>query len=196
MTAEARADDRRGRILLLVGAALGAALSAYGIAARRAPAPTVPPGAVAVVDAAVISRADLDRALAAVASDRRAGRLTADDPTRVLDRLIDEELLVQRALELGLAARDPAIRAQLSGAMIDVIAARGHAQAGAATDAELRAFYDENAAFFRRAPALRVEAATYRGPEALARARAAHAALSGGAGWGEVASADRSAAGD
>jgi parvulin-like peptidyl-prolyl isomerase len=83
----------------------------------------------------------------ALAADRR-DPLDGDDRRHVLDRLIDEELLVQRALELGLARRERRLRADLTGAVIASVVAA--AEDGAPEEAELRAFYDQNRGFFRR----------------------------------------------
>ena len=84
--------------LLGVGMLVGAALAVYFIV--RLPETREPAGdAVAWVSDRPISRASYESALQAVASDRKSGTLRADDRARVLDRLIDQELLIDRAIE-------------------------------------------------------------------------------------------------
>jgi hypothetical protein len=74
----------------------------------------------------------------------------------VLERLIDQELLIDRAIELGLHERDPQIRNQLVTAMIDFLVRRAEDEAAAASEAELRAFYQREAFRFERHAQYRV----------------------------------------
>lgn len=141
----------RGRGALLLGAIVGASSAAVGLLLD---APTdVPSDAVAVVEGRPILREDYERALAAVAADRRS-ELSEADRARVLQRLIDEELLVARGLELGLETRDRRVRADLSAAAIAAIT--GHAEEHPPTEAELRAFHAFHAERFRSPPRFRV----------------------------------------
>ena len=103
-----------------------------------------------------ISRASYENALQAVAGDRKDGTLRPDDRERVLQRLIDQELLIDRAIELGLHERDPQIRNQLATAMIDFLVRRAEDDASAADEVELRAFYEEQHFRFERSPQYRV----------------------------------------
>lgn len=160
-------EDRRGTLLLALGALAGVSIAAVSLLRGE---PVAPPSgdAVAWVDGRPIARDRYERALAAVAADRRGGALTDTDGERVLERLIDEELLLSRAVELGLATADPAIRNDLVRAMID----RVHAQAAEAPPPsrdELRAFYEAEPWRFRRSPRLTVEHAYFR-DRAAARA--------------------------
>lgn len=141
--------------LLGGGMLLGAVLAVFYIV--RVPEAREPAAdAVAWVDDRPISRASYEAALRAVAGDRKEGTLRKGDRERVLQRLIDEELLVDRAIELGLHERDPQIRNQLATAMIDFLVRRAEDEARAADDAALRAFYDEQRFRFERAPQYRV----------------------------------------
>ena len=155
-TAGAAAIRRRGTLLLACGAAAGVALGASGIVVRG-PGERVPAGAVAVVNGVPIRLADYERALGGMAADRRDG--TVDDSVRrhVLARLIDEELLVQRGLALGLAQRDRRLRADASAAVIGAVVAEAEAETGEPTEAELRTFYAAESDRFRRAGSVRVE---------------------------------------
>ena len=66
---------------------------------------------------------ELERAVDALASDRR-GAITEADRERVLERLIDEELLVQAAVEAGLPENDGVVRRSLTEAMVAAIEAQ------------------------------------------------------------------------
>jgi len=141
--------------LLAGGMLVGAALAVFYIV--RVPdtaAPTT--DAVAWVNDRPISLASYERALQAVAGDRKGGTLREDDRERVLQRLIDQELLIDRAIELGLHERDPQIRNQLATTMIDFLVRRAEDEATAADEAELRAFYEEQRFRFERRPQYRV----------------------------------------
>ena len=107
--------------LLLVGAAVGLALAAWGLLEKRveghglsagSPSQELSPEQAAIVGDRVIRRVDYERMLAGVERDLRN---PIDDATRrrVLERMIDEELLVQQALALGLASADRRVRGEL-----------------------------------------------------------------------------------
>lgn len=141
--------------LLAGGMLAGAALAVFYMV--RVPESAVPVAdAVAWVNERPISRESYESALQAVATDRKSGRLREDDPERVLQRLIDQELLIDRAVELGLHERDPQIRNQLATAMIDFLVRRAEDEARGASDAELRAFYEEQRFRFERSAQYRL----------------------------------------
>ena len=145
------AAPRRPTILLIAGAVLGAVLAAAGLSAPTGEG--LPPDVVAMVNDAPIRTEDFARMVDAVAADRREP-LTGEDRQRVLDRLIDEELLVQRGLTLDLPRVDRRVRADLTQTVIDGIAS----QAGDREPSEddLRAFYDSHRDFFAGPGRLRV----------------------------------------
>jgi hypothetical protein len=141
--------------LLAGGMLVGAALAIFYIV--RVPDTAEPTtDAVAWVNDRPISRASYENALQAVAGDRKDGTLRPDDRERVLQRLIDQELLIDRAIELGLHERDPQIRNQLATAMIDFLVRRAEDDASAADEVDLRAFYEEQQFRFERSPQYRV----------------------------------------
>lgn len=78
---------------------------------------TLPDDAVARVNSSFISRASYERALSAVDSDKRAA-LTDSDRQQILQRLIDEELLIQYGLRQGLVRSDNRVKASLVQAVI------------------------------------------------------------------------------
>jgi parvulin-like peptidyl-prolyl isomerase len=181
----------RGVLLLAFGAATGVALAAAGLAGPRRP-PRLPADAVARVNGTVIRTEEYQRVVAGLVADRRDG-IDAADRRRVVDRLIDEELLVQRGLELGLARNDRKIRSDLTAAVIaSIVAQREDVQP---SDAELEAFYESHRDFFAQPGRLRVRRIFCRvsapADDAAAQARAQEASrrLRAGEAFGTVQTA-------
>jgi parvulin-like peptidyl-prolyl isomerase len=164
----------RGPVLLAIGAGLGIALAATGLVASGVtPGRGLPAGAVARVNDALVRTDDYTRSIEALERDRRSGP-EPGDRRFVLDRLIDEELLVQRGLELGLVRQDARVRRDLTAAVIDaVVAAPGEPPP---SDAELAAFYERERNFFAQPGRLRVRQVWCRADAPAAEARAAEAA--------------------
>jgi hypothetical protein len=103
----------------------------------------------AIVNGVPIPREALARAVLALEGDSR-NPVTAEREREVLERLIEEELLVQHGVELGLAETDFAARRALVQSVLALAAAES---AGAApSEATLRQFYRDNAGFFAAAP--------------------------------------------
>ena len=169
------AGSRRGTVLLALGAAAGVVAAAAGLAGHPR-GRGVPAGAVARVNGQPIGSEEYERVVAGLASDRRSG-VDAKTRRRVLDRLIDEELLVERGLELGLARRDPRVRKDLTAAVIDAVVAESDRQP---SESELQAFSVERPDALRRPGRLRVRQvwcrATTAAEETAALARAREAA--------------------
>ncbi len=90
--------------------------------------------------------ADVERMVAVIAEERRRPS-SPEDRALVLDRLIDQELLIQRGLELGLARSDARIRGELTRIVVD--AATREAGELFPDDDELHSFYRDNVDFFR-----------------------------------------------
>jgi hypothetical protein len=148
-------DNRAARYLFGLGAGLG-----LGAALFTALGPLDTGGDRSNLAARVgeggVGRASYERAIAALEADKR-NPLAPADRARVLDRLIDEELLVQRGIELGLPASEPSVRKAIVDAMIQFATAEGGTWAP--NEAELERFYDAHPDLFRSDPALRVAAA-------------------------------------
>lgn len=142
-------ETPRWRRLLFLGGIIGglAFASLNALTSGRQNRTSLPPGAVARVNDAIILRADLVRALNAVSAGKR-NPLTDDDRAMVLQRLIEEELLVQRALSRGLAGEDTTLRNALVGAMTKDIIARNRAKP--VSPVLLRDYYFKNKARFSR----------------------------------------------
>ncbi len=187
---EAPRQSKRALRLLTIGAFAGLVLAAWGlIRPGEALRASLPDDAVALVNGTRIRQADFLRLVAGVERDARepVGRELRD---RVLLRMIEEELLVQRALELGLAEVDRRVRADLVGAVIQSITADAEQQEP--SDAELREFYGEERDFFTRPGRARVHQIFFRvrvaeeDEPALSRAREARRRLLDGVAWTTV----------
>lgn len=180
-SSESAASHRRANLLLGLGAIAGLVTAAVGL---LLPGSSIdePPGAeiVAVVNGDVILRDDYLRLLAGFEQDSKN---PLDDEVRqhVLDRMIEEELLVQRALELGLVQVDRRVRADLTSSLIESIVST--AEETEPSEEQLRDFYRDHAGFFERPGRLRVRQILFRvGPNeedgpALEKARAARQAI-------------------
>ena len=163
----------RGRRLLILGAALGIGLTAYGLLTSRAEAPS-PEDAVAVVNGQPLSREAFDRFVTAVAKERRAAELSTEERERILDRLIDEELLLQHGIGLGLARHEPTARRVIVQSVIASVTAS--AEAFDPSEADLRDYHARNSDRFVRSGRVVVQAFSIpvvAGSEAEARALAA-----------------------
>lgn len=151
-----RTDDRRAVLLLALGAAVGIGLAGLGIARSGRYAQSLPPGAIAVVNGQSITREAFTRFAGAVASERRKD-LDPTERRRLLDRLIDEELLLQRGIALGLARHEPTARRAIVAAVIASVS-QGN-QGAEPSEAQLHAFYTKHPERFTRSERTSVDAA-------------------------------------
>jgi len=175
---EASAGLPRATLLLLAGAGLGLAgamWSALGVgsAVERYG------DAIAVVDGTPIARSVFDSAIEGLASAKRTP-LTEAEKREALERIIDEELLLQRALELGLGESDPQSRKALVNAMLQFSIA--DASRRTPSEAQLKAFYAERPRLIAPQPLLSVRGVSF-SAQGEARARAFKAALDAGTGF-------------
>ena len=188
--------SRRPLVFLAGGALAGVVLAAAGLVSTSTGAGAgLPTDAVARVNGTVIRRDDYNRIIAGLAGDRR-GAVTDADKRHILDRLIEEELLIQRALDLRLADHDSRIRKDLTVAMIDAIAAPSAELIP--SGAELEEFYEQNREVFAQSDHVRARQIWCRVPT-LADAGAAHTRATDAAKRlraGEDFTAVRSALGD
>lgn len=174
----ARPGLPRATLLLLAGAGLGLAgamWSALGVGS----AVESYGDAIAVVDGTPIARSVFDSAIEGLASAKRTP-LTEAEKREALERIIDEELLLQRALELGLGESDPQSRKALVNAMLQFSIA--DASRRTPSDAQLKAFYAERPRLIAPQPLLTVRGVSFSAANE-ARARAFKAALDSGAGF-------------
>ena len=189
-----RALSRYRAHLLGLGAALGLGLAAAG--AFAVPSAGLSDHVVARVNGTGISHRQLDLAVKRTRVNRfdaEGRRVSSLAPTaepqattqaqrrQALELLIDQELLIQRGVSLGLVASDRTVRKALAMAMID----RTVAQVLAHEPSEdvLRAFYATHRAVFSLPGRLRVRQITFPAAE---RAQAAAAALRDGMSFAEA----------
>ncbi len=124
---------------LLLGAVIGIALAAYGSISSGDE--QLPEGAVAVVNGAFISEKEY---LAAIAQAAKSQNLPASqlDKNSILDQLIIDELMLTRAVELGLVESDAAVRATIISALSEFIISKN--EDVVPSESELHNFYLEN----------------------------------------------------
>jgi hypothetical protein len=169
-------------LLLAVGALAGLLLAVAGVVLdSRSSARYLPPGAAARVEDRIITKEDYERQLERLAADKRNVMVQADRE-HALNRLIEEELLILRGLEIGLAVSSPAVRKTIVSTMITQIVAE------AATDEpsreQLWQLYEKDRDFFSSPGRLRVSRLSMQARET---AEAAYAALNSGQSIDEVA---------
>jgi len=142
---------KRPDLYYLIAGAAGLAAALLG--AVGAPQIEFAADPAAVVNGVPIPREALTRAALALEADSR-NPVTREREADVLERLIEEELLVQRGVELGLAETDFAARRALVQSVLALaVAERSGTEP---SEQELRGFYRANAGFF--APAQRFSA--------------------------------------
>jgi len=134
------ASRARSLAVLAVGALAGLGAAVVTIATRADPAAGVPgPAVVAVVDGRPILTRDFLRALSSLAADKRTP-VGEPERARVLERLIDEDLLLQAGLEADLVHSSRPVRERITRAVVDAVVADRLAEP--VSDDELRAFRD------------------------------------------------------
>ncbi len=166
------AAPRRPLAWLAAGAAAGVAVAAWGLLGTDARSAGLPEGAIASVNGTLLYVDDYTRLIEGVESDTRESA-SPELRRRVLDRMIEEELLVQRGIELGLVESDRRVRADITQAMIQSIVVETEDEKP--SEDELRSFYAEEAGFFTQPGRVRVGQVFFRvapaADEAALRAR-------------------------
>jgi hypothetical protein len=128
------------RAWLIAGALTGCLLSAIQILhAARIPVDLLP-GVAARVNGREIDAASVDRTVAGLDARLRNSKPAARK--RVVSRMIDEELLVQHALDDGAAETDPEVRAALVRAAITRVNSEVASQS--VSESEIGAFYQSH----------------------------------------------------
>lgn len=124
---------------LIAGALAGLLAAGYGILRQVDSGGELPAGAVARVNDQIITRDHFDRAVTRLG----ARDLSEDDNVRILRRLVEDELLVQRGIELGMAQSDTTVRNAIVNSLVASVTAE--ADAASPTDEELQQYLEENA---------------------------------------------------
>ncbi len=136
--------------LLALGALTGLVIAATGLVDRWSgpgsnPGGSLPGFAVARVGETYIPRSRYVQLLSDMETDKRTP-LSAADRQFVLERLIDEELLILRGMELGLPESSPPIRKAIAAAVIAQVATESDATPPG--EDALRQLYESDPEFF------------------------------------------------
>jgi hypothetical protein len=139
---------------LALGAMAGLLAVALGLLRQSNPADSLPDSAVARVNETLIARDTYERALQRLQSDS-SDALDERDEAWVLQRLIEEELLVQRGLSLGMAQQELDVR----GAIVQSLVASVTAEADAASpdDTVLKSWFEQHPERYSSMSALTVD---------------------------------------
>ena len=108
---------------------------------------------IAKIENTKISKARFNLQIQAFSSDKRSP-LSQEDRDFVLERMIEEELLIQRAKDLGLLSTNTMVRGTIVQQMINSIISGNNIVDIKEND--LRNFYNDNKSFFTSADRLRV----------------------------------------
>jgi len=142
-------SENKGRmrvVLLALGASGGLIMAASGLIERWSLSPAeLPADAIARVGGRIIPKERYLQVLNDLAADRSAP-LSEDDRQFVIDRLVDEELLIQRGVDLGLAESSPEIRKAMVAAVIAQLVTE--AEANSPDEEALRHLYESDPDFF------------------------------------------------
>jgi len=117
----ARVNPRRSLILFAGGAILGLVIAGIGLfTAAGTKVSGIPPEDVALINGRHILRSDFV-AQTQIETALPFDQTTKEQRLKVLNEMVDEELLVQRGLEVDLAASDPDVRAaEVTGVQLQV----------------------------------------------------------------------------
>src|SRR5262249_43593601 len=137
MTTEANRLQTKGRASMMLGVGVTVGLLLAAVGALMPTTSNFSGNIVAWVNGKAITSHDVELVLQRLNHDRAA---LPEERREALQRLIDQELLVQRGVEIGLLESDRTVRKALVMAMIDAIVA--DVLAKEPTEEELRAFYD------------------------------------------------------
>lgn len=177
------AKTRQPRRLLIAGAMAG--LLAAAASLLQTP-PVSDNSAVAVVNDQLIRKEDYLSYVALLARDKR-NPLNQADYRHLLRRMIEEQLLIERGIELGLHHSDASVKKAITASMIQQATA---ASSGAeASDEQLQTFYQEHQRYFARPPRVQLRHLAFRDADreqARRRAEDARRALLEGADFAEV----------
>ncbi len=137
--ARGASDTRFAGWLLALGALLGAVSGVLGAQGGALATAALPPAVAALVDRRPILAGDYARAVEMLAGDRREP-LTPTDRAGVLERLIDEELLVESGLARGFLTSERSVRDAVTLAIVESVVAESASRAP--TEQELREGFD------------------------------------------------------
>ena len=139
-------SSRTRLVLLVVGAVAGLLVAGSGLVERWSfRSSALPIDSIARVGGRLIPRQRYRQLISDLATDKRMP-LRDEDRQFTLDRLIDEELLIMRGIELGLTETSPKIRKSIAAEVIAQIAAE--AEATVPDETALRRLYAADSEYF------------------------------------------------
>ena len=138
--------DRHAWAQRLAAVAMGALLAACGEVESGERKATPPPGVVASVNGHAIRRDAFEHYVESAAAGGEAAAFDAEARRGLLLRMVDEELLFQRGIALGLHRRDPAAHRAILSAVIALGTSEG--ESDEPEEATLRSHYQANASRF------------------------------------------------
>ena len=139
---------------LVAGAAAGLLAVGFGLLQQSDSGLDLPDQSVARVNDQLISRDVYERALQRFGADSEDA-LDDTDAAWVLQRLVEEELLVQRGLSLGMAQSENDVRGTIVQSLVASVTAE--ADAASPDDTTLKEFYDANPERFSYSASLSVD---------------------------------------
>ena len=117
-------------------------MAAVGMLGRPTDAIPLPESAVARINDRVINAEEYRGAVKRI-EEATGGALNPADRSRVLQQLVEEELLVQRGVELGMATTEATVRAAIVQSLVASVTAE--ADAADPSDSDLERFLADNA---------------------------------------------------
>jgi len=142
-----------GTAWLATGMLAGLAIALVGILKPLSREQNLAPNIAARVAGTSITRDEYQRALNAVEADRRTP-LGAAERRQILNRLINQALLIQYGLDLDLVRQAPRLRDELMDAVLTGL--RVEADAKSYNNTAVESFYAQHSALFRGPDLLRV----------------------------------------
>ena len=139
-------------ILLILGVILGLSLAL--VSSIRDTSFDTKAGWVAMVEDNQISKQKYLLQIEGLSLDKRSP-LTEEDKAFVLERMIEEELLILRAKDLGMFSSNTMIRGAVVQQMINMIISEN--SLSIISDDDLKKFYNNNKGFFTNADRLRIK---------------------------------------
>ena len=144
-------NERLQNILLIFGLIIGVFLAANSIVQESN---LIEDDWVANVGGVQISKEKYYSQLEGLARDKK-NPITERDKNYVLERMIEEELLIIRAKELGLFENNQIVRGSIIQQMIKLIISENYLES--VEEETLRKFYEQNLGFFSSASRLRLQ---------------------------------------
>lgn len=160
--------------LLAAGAIIGFTLALIGVV-KDMPG-SLPHGTVARINDQLINTEEYQSVLKRINAKSNYA-LTDEDQRQVLDRIIEERLLIQRGRDMGLLESDAKVRKAMVDAVMTVAVA--DIASKPVTDTELQQFYQDKKAYFLPATQIHIRRLDFRGPESERRAKEALQRLRG-----------------